>query len=168
MKFTLTLTADDYIKARRLAMRPRPALRYIGIAVIVLYVISLVWQLIENLIYGHFSSGFWQMLGLGVYLYAIFFIWMPFRVRKIFKQQKTLQVSSEVEFTDSHFLASSPNGTFQMPWKDFHKWKKNKEMVLIYQSEAIMHMIPFRSFQNPEDVSEVSRILTSNLGKEKP
>lgn len=168
MKFTFTLTAEDCIQARRLAMRPRPAMRVVLYVVLALFALVTVWSLVEGVSDGHLDSSVWMFLGLGAYLGAIFFIWMPYSIRKMFKQQKTLQAPIEMELTDTRFLTTSTHGTFQMPWKDFHKWKKNERMVLVYQSEAIMHPIPLGALPGPTEQQRLIEILRQNLGPEKP
>jgi hypothetical protein len=167
MKFTVTLTAEDCIHARRLAMRPRPAMRRIFYVVLVLFAITMAWSVIDGASTRDSNSSVWLFLGLGAYFCAIYFLGMPYRVRRVFKQQKSLQAPVEMELTDTHFLASSANGTFQMPWKDFHKWKKNDRMVLVYQSEAVMHPIPMRALPDAPDRQKLVEILTRTLGPEK-
>jgi len=167
MKFTLTLTVEDCIEARRLSLRPRPTLRFALYVVLALFAGTILWQLVEGVSAGRLDSGFWQLLGIAAYLYAIFFLWMPYRVRKVFRQQKSLQVPTEMELTDTHFIASSANGSFQMPWKDFHKWKKNERMLLVYQSEAILHPIPLRALPDKADQERLFALLRQALGPEK-
>jgi putative Ca2+/H+ antiporter (TMEM165/GDT1 family) len=168
MKFTFTLTAEDCIHARRLAMRPRPSMRRVLYVVLALFAMATVWNLIEGVSTEHMDSKTWLFLGVGAYLYVIFFLWMPYNIRKVFKQQKTLHVPIEVELTDTHFFTTSAHGTFQMPWTDFHKWKKNDRMVLVYQSDALMHAIPTRALADVGDRQKLMEVLTQTLGPEKP
>ena len=168
MKFTFTLTAEDCIHARRLAMRPRPAMRRLLYVVIALFAVVTVWSLIDGIAARHVDRSAWMFLGLAAYLFVIFYLWMPYNIRRVFKQQKTLHVPIGVELTDTHFLTTSAHGNFQMPWKDFHKWKKNDRMVLVYQSEALMHAIPLRALSDAGDRKKLLEILAQNLGPEKP
>jgi hypothetical protein len=167
MKISVQLTAEDYIRARRLGMRPRPVLRYVGCGVAVLFLAFIVWQGYDAFVGSRSGSDFWMLAGLAAYFLALFYLIIPWRTRRHFNQQKTLHGVAELEFTDTHFIGSSMHGSFKMAWSDFHKWKKNDHLILVYQSAVLMHMIPLRFFQSPEDISRLVAILESNLGKEK-
>lgn len=168
MKIALQLTAEDYLRARRLAMRPRPLLRYIGWGMVVLFSAYIVWLGYEAFTGARSQFPFWLALGIVAYLLALYYIAIPWGARRNFRQQKTLQKPVELEFTDSHFLGSSPHGTFNIPWSDFHKWKKNEHMILAYQSAVLMNMIPLRFFQSPDDINKLVATLEANLGPQKP
>lgn len=167
MKLSFTLTPEDYIRARRLAMRPRRELRVVGYGVSLLFVGFIAWQAYETFVVGGPQSSFWINVGLTAYFLAIYFIFIPWRTRRIFRQQKTLQRSVEVEITDSHFSGSSSNGTFRIAWEDFYKWKKNEHLILVYESSALMRMIPLRAVPSQADVETLVSTLKKRLGAER-
>ena len=167
MKFTIKLTANDYVKANWLAMRLSPVRRVL----LALYFIALVSLFIGTLMPygGYLTMQFGCLFGVGIAFGARIFILMPRHAKKIYQQQKSLQEEVEIEFTETHYMSSAPSGNACIPWGDFHKWKRNKEMLLIYRSDALMTIIPFRCFENQtDDVLEICNILATNLGKEKP
>jgi len=167
MKISYLLTPEDYIRARRLSMRPRPWLRIVGYIVVALFIAFIVWQGYDVFAHGKRQGDFWMIVGIAAYLLTAYFLLLPWRTRRLFRQQKTLQHPIELELTENHFSGSSSHGTFKMAWSDFHKWKKNDHVILIYQSAALMHMIPLRAFQSPTDIATLVSILEKHLGAEK-
>lgn len=164
---TVTLQRyEDHLA--RFAMRPRPAMRRLLYVVLALFAVVMAWSLIDGVSARRSDRGVWIFPCMAAYLCAGFFLWMPYSIRRVYKQQKTLHVPIEVELTDIHFLTTSAHGTFQMPWKDFHKWKKNERMILVYQSEVLMHAIPLRALSDAADRKKLVEILSQNLGPEKP
>jgi hypothetical protein len=167
MKISVTLTPEDYIRARRLAMRPRRWLRVIGYMVVVLFAAFFVWHAYDAFVVGGPQKSFWMLAGLTAYFLTIYFVFSPWRTRRIYRQQKTLQRPVELELTGSHFSGSSPHGTFHMAWADFHKWKKNEHLILVYESSALMRMIPLRAIPSPADIELLVSTLKKHLGAEK-
>ncbi len=167
MKLSVQLTVEDYIHARRLSMRPRRWLRIVGYVVLALFTVFIVWVGYEGFVLGKPQKDFWMIIGLVAYLLVIYYVLIPWRTKRIFRQQKTLHQPIELEFTDTHFFGSSPHGTFKMGWSDFHKWKKDDHSILVYQSAALMHMIPIRAFQSSADIELLVATLRKHLGPEK-
>jgi len=79
-----------------------------------------------------------------------------------------ISVQLEVEFGETRFSAKSANGSFSIEWADLHKWKKGKKCLLIYQSEAIMHLVPLHAFSPGEDRIAVCSLLGEKMGPQKP
>ncbi|WP_438481298.1 YcxB family protein [Oleiharenicola lentus] len=167
MKITFQLTADDCIAARRLAMRPRPSLRRIGYIISILFLLFLLCQGYEVFTQKKPQHNFWFITAVVSYFSALYFVVIPWKTKRIFSQQKTLQSVTELELTDTHFKGSSAHGTCKIAWEEFHKWKKNEHLVLVYQSEALMHMIPLRAFQTTTDKERLTSILKLHLGEER-
>ncbi len=167
MKISVQLSPNDYIRARRLAMRPRPSLCILGYVVLVLFAAFIVWQGREAFVLGKPQRDLWIIVGITIYVLAIYFVFIPWQTKRIYRQQKTLQQPLELELDEGHFSVSSAHGTFKMAWRDFHKWKKNSHLILVYQSSVLMHMIPLRAFQSRDDCDALVAILKKNLGAEK-
>lgn len=167
MKLYAQLTADDCVAARWLALRPRRSLRIVGYGVIALFILAIAWQLIEFASGSPLQSGFWWMIAAIAYLGLVFFVFMPWRIRRVYRQQKTLQAPFEVEFGDSAFAGQSKHGSFSIAWSDLHKWKLGQKCLLIYQSEAIMHVIPSRAFASSDQRDEAVRLLEAKMGEQK-
>lgn len=167
MKLHCQLTADDYIRARFLHMRPRPVFKWLGIVVVVAVVLALA---LPWLVPGSGGPGITPpliLLGAVAYFGLIFGVVIPRRTRIVYKQQKTLQAPYDVEISEDQYQATSAHGACAMPWQDFHQYKVGPTLILVYQSDALFHMFPKRWFADGE-FAELQQILTRNLGKPKP
>ncbi len=166
MKLQCQLTPRDYIQAQFLHLRPRPFLYWTGLFFVGLLLLACLYGFL-NL---SESDAWWTpyvILSTLLYLALSYGVWMPMRTSRIFSQQKTLQEPYEVEVYEDSFLASSKYGQTKMAWKDFHKYKTNKRIILLYQSDDIFHMFPIRWFSG-DQFHKFQGILRSNLGEPKP
>lgn len=134
MTFTCQLTAKDYILASRLQLcRVRPFLKVLLWLIVVPCVGLGLFLEARQTLSGHPD---WMALFLPLaigYALIYWFVLFPRRIRKVFKQQKTLQVPFTAEITETGFRGSSELGNFQMPLKDFHKWIRGKDMILLFR-----------------------------------
>ena len=105
-----------------------------------------------------------MILGALGYFGLSYLVVLPYRTRKIFRQQKTLQRPYDIRLSEEVLESVSEDGRVKMPWKNFHKYKMSKEMILVYQSDAIFHMFPKRWFAE-EQFLEFQNILLRQLGK---
>jgi len=89
------------------------------------------------------------LLGLGV---LGRYVLVPQRLAKLFAQQKDLSAPFEVEIDDAGFHFQNSYGDVRIPWGDFIKWKENQEMLLLYRSDVMFHMLPKCLFQNQGEI----------------
>lgn len=165
MKLHCQITPEDYIRAQFLHLRPRPVIKWVGL----LIVVGALALGVQQLIFPPSGAITWEpfaILGALAYFAVIYGVLLPLKARKIFKQQKTLQVPYESELTDEAYAAVSVHGTATIAWKEFHKYKMNKDTILVYQSDAIYHMFPKRWFTE-EQFIEFKSILQTQLGQPK-
>jgi membrane protein implicated in regulation of membrane protease activity len=160
------LTPEDYIEAQYLHMRPSPWLKYFGIALMSLLVVVLVALVASSFSFSSLISVF------GVFVYILIFwviyaVVLPWNVRRIFSQQKTLQGEYETVISPEMLEATSENGTMRMRLSDFYKYKVGKDLILLYQSQALFHMFPRRFFSSEEDFKMFRSFLEANLGSPK-
>jgi hypothetical protein len=90
------------------------------------------------------------------------YVLQPNRARKNFAQQKELSLPFEVEFTEAGLNFSNDLGNSTRPWTYFTKWKENEEIMLLYQSNALVTMIPKRLFADPQQIETVQAFLEKN------
>jgi len=79
------------------------------------------------------------------------FIVFPRSWKKIYTQHKILHKPFEVEVTEQSFNTYSEYGTGVIPWADFHKWRENEKVLLLYQANNLMNIIPKRIFTAEEE-----------------
>lgn len=166
MKITYTLTADDCIAARWAVLKPRPCFQPLGWLVAFAYLGSLGMSIHRHFSNQESATSLLILLGAGAYIGVIFLLVMPRKVRKVFAEQKSLREPVELELTDEKLLGACPSGTFNIAWKDVLQWKHTKSVVLIYESSAIMRLIPLRALNEAERV-QLLTLLETHLGPPK-
>lgn len=161
------LKPEDYIKAQYLHMRPSPWLKYLGIALLSLCLVIVVASAFSSIAFEQVASTFAPLLFLGLLYAFILFVILPWNVRRVFAQQKTLQGEYETIISPEMIETTSEHGTTRMRLSDFYKYKVSKDIILLYQSQALFHMFPRRFFTSEEDFNTFLSYLEANLGKPK-
>ena len=165
MKSIVTLTLNDLIEAKKLSIRPRKA-----------YLITLFLLLVPTLsflIFGIFhsitqeSSDYTWIWLLGFILYFSFLYYSIVYVsaKRQFKQNKKLSEPIEIEITEDSFRTKASYGNSELKFTDFHKWKFNKKIILMYHSDALFQVIPSRIFSNEEERLAVISSIQEHCGK---
>ena len=104
---------------------------------------------------------------LGLFYAFIYFVIQPWNVRRIFSQQKTLQVEYETVISPDMIKTTSKNGYVEMPLSDFHRYTVGNDFILLYHSQALFHMFPRRFFESDEDFKTFISYLEASLGRSK-
>lgn len=165
MKYELKISYKDFKLAQRLHLRPRRRSRMVLYPLLALFMLAVICSGISFMQGNGSGSGFYILFGCMVYLFAIFFILVPLKWKRIFRQQKFLETTFEQEFTEAALCSASELGNVSLPWNKFHKWKENKSMFIVYQSDALFHLIPKRIFQTEEETTRLRMILSQSIGK---
>lgn len=146
-------------------MRPRPILKWIGISFVGPVIVLCAGRFLNPEEDVSPWTPYLILAGL-LYFALLYGVWLPFRTKRLFLQQKTLQEPYEVEITDEAYSASSCHGQSRMVWKDFHKHKMSARIILLYQSDVLYHLFPTRWFSE-DQLAEFQKILRANLGEPK-
>ncbi|GGF71944.1 hypothetical protein GCM10007301_34610 [Azorhizobium oxalatiphilum] len=64
--------------------------------------------------------------------------------RKLYAQQKTLQRPFDVSWTDDELRTTSEDGNWRLRWSDFREVKANDKVILFFESDYMMRIIPRR------------------------
>jgi hypothetical protein len=164
MILNIQLTPEDYVKAIYLNMRPRPLFKWLGGFILLLLVFTLA------------VSGFravachddWVvpavLVGVLAYLTFVFGLRLPARLKKIFRQQKSLHSPYQMEITEEFVFTKSVVGESKLTWDYFRKWKEGKTLITLYQSDVMLHIFPKRCFASPDDVAQFRQLLLAKLG----
>lgn len=161
------LKPEDYIKAQYLHMQPSPWLKYLGITLLSLCLVVLVASGPSSVSLTTTFSAFAPIFLLGLLYAFILFAVIPWKVRRIFAQQKTLHVEYQTAISPEMIESTSENGNMRMRLSDFHKYKVGKDLILLYHSQALFHMFPRRFFASEEDFKTFLSYLEANLGSPK-
>jgi len=154
---------EDYIAAVRLNYRPRRVWAYVGSVVLMLAAIAFlpgVWDLLRG------RGDVWDIAGLVAIAYfpTWYFVFLPRRIRKLYKQQRVLHEPHEIMFdaTGISTTYSLANGT--LPWSHVHKWRESKDLLLVYHSDAMFSIFPKRHFDPPSELDRFRELLASRVG----
>jgi hypothetical protein len=165
MKYALKISYEDYKAAQQLHMKPRRGFRIVLYPLLVLFALTAICVTI-NFVKGNCASrSFYILMGCIAYLFFVFAILFPSKWKRIFNQQKFFELTFDYEFTESALCSASELGHVSLPWAKFHKWKENKKMFIVYQSDVLFHLIPKRIFKTEEEISRLRAILTQSIGK---
>lgn len=156
-----TLEASDYVRAQYLNMRPRRTYMVLGLVVLSLFLWA-IW-------YTFFGGGprgmtGYVLLAAAAYLILNFFVYIPWKARKTFRQQKSLQREMTLRFDDSGLAIEAENSQGRIPWSDFLKWKENDRLFLLYISDPLYHMVPKRLFKSSSEVDSVREVMRTHIG----
>ncbi len=162
MTIQATYTERDYLRAQYLHLRSRVWLYvFFGLAAVLLlasFFVSPSWDR------SWISLG--GLFGLLLYLLILLFVVMPLRVRRLFRQQKLLHETYQMEITPAGFTNTSRRGSATYGWSDFHKFRASKNVTLVYQSDVMFHMFPRHCFTD-EQYAELQSYLQSAFSKTK-
>jgi hypothetical protein len=69
----------------------------------------------------------------------------PRRIRRIYRQQRTLHLDYVVRWDADAMVAASENGHNVTPWRDVLRWREDAHTVLVYHSDLLFQFIPKRA-----------------------
>jgi hypothetical protein len=147
------LTLADYMAAQRLHLKPRPVFAIVG-AVLLL---AAFWAMAV--------APSWQ-LGLAlVALAATFFVYMPLKARRTFKQFKVLSESMVIELREGGLFFKGANGEALIPWSHLVRWRRSTTLVLLYPASDFFYVLPSRFFPTQSAFAEFANAIERNLGR---
>ncbi len=94
------------------------------------------------------------------------FVLRPSQITRAYKQHKELSSPFEMELTEEGYAIKNLSGTGKVPWKDFAKWKVDKNIILLYRTDNMFNMVPKRLLQDESQGQYVIDQLDKNGVKE--
>ena len=162
MKVQVQLRWTDYLAAQYVNMRPRPVFAVLGTIMLLLFVYVAGY----GMCHGNYSRGGMIPLAVLAYFALSFFVILPLKTRKIFRQQRSLQVITAQEIDGPGISGTNEIGQSRLAWRDFVKWKENKRLIVLYTSDVMMHIFPRRCFADQAAWDAFRQIVSSNIKKE--
>jgi len=155
------LIAQDYIDAQYLHAGWRLPVRAFGISLLAGALLLLIDP--NNTVFWIALLPFIGILT-GILILVIRHI-LARRSRKTFAQQKTLHLEVEKQIDEDGIFSRVPvRGEWKSQWPDFHKWKANEKLVLIYASDRIFYMFPRRWFASDAEFESFQELLARKIG----
>ena len=104
-------------------------------------------------------------------LYGILLVFVPWahrrRLRRLYDAPNARHAEITVSLSDEGLQARTALAESRLSWECFHKWKSTEEMLLIFQSATLFHMLPRRAFASQEDYDALRDLLTRKFGPAK-
>lgn len=73
------------------------------------------------------------------------FALIPRRARRLFRQQRSLDRTFSLTWTDQRLTFKSDTSTSDMPWSDYHDWFETKDIFAFGLNERMYHFAPKRA-----------------------
>ena len=80
------------------------------------------------------------------------------RIRRIYTQQKSLQEAINLDIGEDALTWTAPSGSARIAWGNLYRWKGNDRLTVVYESQAIMRIIPHDSL-SPDELGLLKRKL---------
>lgn len=143
MTQTLTVSVQDVVSAYRLHATPKPS-----IAAIFLLLATAGIGVSYSMHLAPIGAALGAAVGMYGWLAVLFFVIIPYRSRRIYRQQKSLHLEHQFEWDDQFLYFSSQDYEGKIRWADFIKVKESCNMLLLYRSDALFQMMPRRCFSS--------------------
>ncbi len=147
-----TIREPYCVRAQFIYMRPRRGFAVIGIILAVLA----VWAV--------FDTRDPIFVGLVVFLPLYFLLYVPWSARRSYRIRKSLQDRVEVAVSEEGIRFQSPIGNVLMPWDYFIKWRRGRELILVFSGPRLFHMLPRHFFADDETFAKVAALIEVELG----
>ncbi len=148
-----TVSESDYLAAQRLHMKSKYVVR--GVA-IVLLAAALVAAL---------TGESWWLIGALCYFVGIFFVYLPIKHRRTYRQYKALSEPVTVEIREDGLFFKRAHGEALVPWGHIAKWRSNGKLLLLYPAGTLFYLVPARFFPNQESFAELVKLVEVKVGK---
>lgn len=77
---------------------------------------------------------------LGVWVQTTFYV--PYKLNKLAGQYKALSEDLTLSWDAQALTGKAVNGYGVRPWADFHKWKENQHVFLLYFNDQLYEFVP--------------------------
>lgn len=159
-----TFTERDLRDAGWTNLRPRRSLAVVGIILVALF----CWVLW----YAFFGSRpfepwwmRWLMLAIAAYFVVLFAIWIPYKVRRTYRQRKDLQRPCTYLPSDSGLGAETEGAQGVKPWADYLKWKEGRSSFLLYMSDHMFQIVPKHFFSSAEELDAFRNLVKRKVAR---
>jgi hypothetical protein len=158
------LQVGDYLAAQRVHRHKRGLKRALGFAFMIWYVALIVASAIATAGDSRWGITLSILVAVGLVYLVQRFLLLPRRSRRIFGQQRNLQVPFRIEFSDVGVAARSETTISNHPWDHYLKWKEDPEYFLLYHSDVMFLILPKRFLDGSRASDELRELMVRKLG----
>ncbi len=134
----------DLKAAQDLHAKPGPA----GMIFLFVVLALITFLLVSGIVLTLIGAASWQVFLLPLlilgFLALFWFVLRPSQIARAYRQHKELASEFQMDLTDEGYSIQNDYGSGKIPWKDFHKWKADKNIILLYRTDAMFNMVPTR------------------------
>lgn len=165
IKFTVQISEQDFMDAQRLHLRPSKMMRVFHYVLGVILIPILLFAAAVDAHHSRLSA----LLALGAIAAVIilFQIILPWRLRRFYREQKTLHYPFAMELNEEGVFSEGENGTGRIKWADFYAWKQDSKTILLYQARNFFNVIPCRVFAPTQNDGEAIALIERKVPKKR-
>ena len=160
--FKYDVQLKESIAAQYLHLRPRPWVAVVGILFQILFVAALASSWFRH---RGFNSTDCLALFLILWTLLYFFAVLPFRARKVFKQNRFRLHETEGRIDESGISFKSDLGESHIPWDHFVKWKESRRLILLYPIDTQFLVLPKRCLGGVGGTADVLGLIGRGIKK---
>ncbi len=87
---------------------------------------------------------------------------IPWQTRRFYQQHKSLQRPRKVSWDDDFLMTQSSEFNSRTPWTDFHKWRENKQVITLYVTDRMFHILPKRVLDQSQ-LADIGRLVRRKI-----
>lgn len=162
------VTEADYLESLRFDQWSRPLLKQLTFLLLIaaLIMLGLHTQRFvagDGPIVSVVLFGFATIYLIGL-LAARYWFFTPWRARRVYAQQKSLNEPFDVAVVDDGLRFDSGLGSGVLPWDYIYRWRESENLILIDHSDDMRNLIPKRTYESPEALEEFKTLLEEKVG----
>lgn len=164
MQFTYELTEQDFIEAYSAHRNSKVFTKWFTRLFFWLLVMLAVLGIIAMAI-AHNPETTRNLLPLlfVIPLWLVFGSFLPrWNMRRQFRKQPGAQGPKSISFDGDGVHWRSESGTGDTPWKNYIRWVKGKNQILLYSSPVFFGIISTRTL-TPAQLAELTEVLNNNM-----
>jgi YcxB-like protein len=121
------------------------------------------WVLLFGEMADYLGPRRWLVLGWIVFLALWLISFGPRKWRQNYEQRKDFHGGVTLNASEAGIESRTSLGHAISPWSHFRKWKKGKDVFLLYFSNSMFLLIPKRFFQSDDSINEFRALLSSKV-----
>jgi hypothetical protein len=156
-------TYEDFYHANMLAVGRTGINKYAFPATLLYFLFLVVIITIMYFLYGLKIEEvliFILLTGMILALCFFLFIFLPRRIKKLYRQSMNLYGAPEYRFTENGVHTKSQYGESTIPWEKYAKWMEDPEILVLFQTDNTINLFPKR-YLTQEQTNEIRQAITS-------
>jgi hypothetical protein len=157
-----TFEVADHLAAQRLHYRLQgQQLRPVFKVLLGFLAVAYLAAAISDIFFAQSWRGAAALIGVPLGMWLLLGVYLPYTVRKTFRQQARFVVPSEYEISPAEFHVKNEFAELRVPLDSFVRWRANRQMILLYWTKGTFQIIPRRFLENEQDFQRLQDYLSA-------